>query len=177
MTKTANVTNTEVKNTILELFQKARQRPDTNFELSHFLDFLTHPPHKKNSIKNTFKGVKRYYRFMDMLELEFGICFKLSDLDRYYSVDALTKKVLERMQKANGNKMVLKQRKERKQNHVIDVVLLLVLAVFYAYWGIHWLPLAATALFVSVFYWLYSSRSYEKRHIKKLESRLLGKQT
>jgi hypothetical protein len=77
------MTEIQVRTKILEIFQEERQKPDTNFEESHFLDFLTFPPHRKDNIKNSFKGVKRYHQFMDKLELDFEICFTLSELDRY----------------------------------------------------------------------------------------------
>lgn len=168
------MTETEIRNKILEQFQVARQKPNADFEESHFLDFLTYPAHKTNSIKNTFQGTKRYYRFMDMLELEFGICFKVSDLDKYYSVDSLTKKVLERLQKAQGNKIILKQRKERKENYLLDGVLIFLLLLFYSWLGFHWTILLILAVFGRIFYWIYSSRKYERQHIKRMDRKLSG---
>jgi hypothetical protein len=89
----------QVKTKILEIFQQERQKPDASFDESHFLDFLTFPPHGKDNIQNSFKGVKKYHQFMDKLELEFEICFTLSDRDRGYSIDKITKKVTERIGK------------------------------------------------------------------------------
>ena len=97
------MTELEIKDKILEIFNSERKNPSADFNESHFMDFLTYPAHPKNTIKNSFKGVRKYYRFMDKLELEFGICFSLQDLDKYYSVDQLCKKVLDRIKKGKGN--------------------------------------------------------------------------
>ncbi|MEO7977709.1 hypothetical protein [Flavobacterium sp.] len=93
------MTEIQVRSKILEVFKEERQKPAALFEEYHFLDFLTFPPHRKDNIKNSFKGVKKYYQFMHKLELEFEICFTLSDLDRGYSVDKITKKVIKELEK------------------------------------------------------------------------------
>lgn len=163
----------EVREKILFLFNQERQRPNSDFNESHFLDFLSHPPHSKDSIKNSFKGVRRYYRFMDKLELEFGICFTLSDLDKYYSVDSLTKKVLERMQKKRGNHMILKQRNETKENYLIEIILTSVSLLSYRWLGLHWLSFLITVLFGFAIWRIVRKRIYNKKHNKKL-SLILG---
>ena len=121
------MTETEIKNIILRIFNEERQKPDTDFSESHFLDFLTFPAHSKNTIKNTFKGVRRYYRFMGKLELEFGICFSIPDLDKYYSIDSITKKVIERINKRRGNLMILKRRNEEKDKYGFEITMTILL--------------------------------------------------
>lgn len=165
----------EVREKILYLFNNERQCPNSHFEESYFLDFLTHPPHPNNSIKNSFKGVRRYYRFMDKLELEFGICFKLSELDKYYSVDQLTKKVLERIGKGRGNLMILKQRNEEKEKYYIEVILTLIIMGAFFWFGFHWLSILITVTFGIAIWWIISSKIYNKRHIKKMNL-IIGKE-
>jgi hypothetical protein len=53
------MTETEIKEKILEIFKEERQRPDLAFEESHFLDFLRFPAHSKNNIKNSFQRSKK----------------------------------------------------------------------------------------------------------------------
>ncbi len=162
------MTELDVRDRILVLFNKERQTPNADFDKSHFLDFLSSPPHSKDTIKNSFRGVRRYYRFMDSLELEFGICFSLSDLDRYYSVDSLTKKVLQRIDKSRGNLMILKQRSEQKETYRIEILLTAILISTYFWLGIHWLTILLTVTFGIAIWWILSSKIYNRQHNKKL---------
>ena len=166
------MTQQEVQIKILEIFQSERRNASAEFDATHFMDFLTHPAHKKNTLKNSFRGVRKYYRFMDKLELEFGICFRLSDLDQYYSVDKLTKKVLERIQKGKGNKMILQRRNQEKEKYIIELVLLIILAGLFYWKGIHWISITLTILFGIAICWIVSSKIYNKQHIKKMNERL-----
>ena len=170
------MTELEVRDRILVLFNKERQTPNADFNESHFLDFLTRPPHSKDTIKNSFKGVKRYYRFMDSLELEFSICFKLSELDRYYSVDSLTKKVLERINKGRGNLMILKMRNEQKETYWIEIVLTAILLSTYFWLGIHWLTILLTITFGIAIYWILNSKIHSRQHNKKLTAKFKNKE-
>ncbi len=113
---------------------------------------------------------------MDMLELEFGICFKISDLDKYYSVDSLTKKVFDRLHKSKGNKIILKQRKERKENYLPDGLLIFLLLLFFFWLGFHWTMLLIVAIIGRIYYWIYSIRRYERQQIKLMQDRLSGNQ-
>lgn len=169
------MTEIEIRSKILDLFNKVRQRPNTDFNELHFLDFLSNPPRPKDTIKNSFKGARQYYRFMDSLELEFAICFTLSDLDKYYSVDSLTKKVMERLQKGRGNLMILKQRNEEKDKYWIDITLSVILLLTYFWLGLHWLPILLTMLFAIAIWWIIGSRIHNKKHNKKLNL-IIGKE-
>ena len=170
------MTEMEVRDRILVLFNKERQTPKADFNESHFLDFLSSRQHSKNTIKNTFNGVRRYYRFMDSLELEFGICFKLADLDGYYSVDSLTKKVLERIGKGRGNLMILKERNEQKVMYWFEIVLTAVLGWTYFWLGIHWLPILLTIIFGITIWWTLSSKIYSRRHNRRLNLKFGNKE-
>ncbi|CAL2076329.1 hypothetical protein [Tenacibaculum sp. 190524A05c] len=167
------MTEQEVRNKILEIFKKERNNSSAQFNESHFMDFLTTPAYEKNTIKNSFRGVRKYYRFMDKLELEFGICFSLSDLDKYYSVEKLTKKVLERIKKGKGNKMILQRRNEEKEKYIFELVLLIILAGLVYWQGINWISILATVIFGIIIYWILSSKIYNKKHIKKMNERLM----
>ncbi|MDY8137272.1 hypothetical protein [Aquimarina sp. 2201CG5-10] len=166
------MTEQEVKNIILEIFKSERSNPSADFNESHFMDFLTHPAHKKNTIKNSFRGVRKYYRFMDKLELKFGICFSYSDLDKYYSIDKLTKKVLERIKKGKGNKMILQRRNEEKEKYIFEIILLIILIGVFYWQGISWISILAAIIFGGIIYWIVSSKLYSKKHIKEMNKRL-----
>jgi len=167
------VNESEIKDKILEQFNNSRQNPDAYFAESHFLDYLTFPEHRKDSVKNSFKGVRAYYRFMNVLELEFGICFTLPDLDRYYSVEGLTKKVIKRISKRRGNLIVLKRRNEEKERYFIEIILLLILMGLYTWLGLHLVTIFMTVIIGIVIYWITSSKIHHRNHNKKLAIKIL----
>lgn len=168
------MTDTEIKEKILKIFKEERQRPDLEFEESHFLDFLTFPAHSRNNIKNSFKGVKRYYQFMDRLELEFSICFTLPDLDKTYSIDKITKKVVERIGKKRGNVMIIKQRTEQRETYYIEIILAALTIIIYTFWGIDIISIILTFAFGFAFYWILSSKINDKLHNKKLKVKIMN---
>ncbi|MBC9796444.1 hypothetical protein [Sinomicrobium weinanense] len=167
------MTEQEVRDKILEIFKSERSNSSADFDENHFMDFLTHPAHQKNTIKNSFRGVRKYHRFMDKLELEFGICFSLSDLDTYYSIDKLAKKVLERIKKGRGNKMILQRRNEEKEKYIFETALTIILVGLFYWEGIHWISILTTIVFGIMIYWILNSKIYNKRHIKKMNKRLM----
>jgi len=167
------MTDIEIKETILKIFKEEKQKPDADFSESHFLDFLTFPAHSKNTIKNSFKGVRRYYRFMDKLELEFGICFSLPDLDKYYSIDSITKKVTERINKRRGNLMILKRRNEEKEKYSFEIILTIILIVIYILLGLNLISIALTIFIGIAIYWILSSKIHNNQHNKKLTKKIL----
>jgi hypothetical protein len=170
---TTPILKNEIKDKLLELFKIERQNPHAEFEESHFLDYLIYPESKYHSIKNSFKGTKKYYRFLDRIEFEFGICFPLRDHDNNYSVDGLVKKVQERMNKGKGNLMILKERNKYRERYVPEIILILVLIGLYFWLGIHWFSLLQTILVAFVFRWLISSRIHNYRHKKRMTAKIL----
>lgn len=163
------VMEVEIKDRILKVFNRKRERPDSSFEELYFLEYLTFPPKDKGKIKNSFIGVRRFYRFMDNLELEFGICFTLSDLDNpNYSIDELTEKVKERIGKRKGNLIIIKQRISDKENYYLEFLLLLILTVVFVNFKIHWISVILTVLIGVFFYWVTWSKMLNKKHDKRL---------
>ncbi len=162
------MTENDVRDKILFLFNQQRKKPDDIFDESHFMDFLKNPCYPRDSMKNSFKGARTYYKFMDLLELEFKICFKLADLDRYYSLDGLTKKVLERIEKVNSNIYILSERNKRKESFRIELFLGIILIICYLLLRIHWLSIIITLVFSFVLWWLNNNRRSNKKHLEKL---------
>ena len=162
----------EIKSRILEVFESERNGPGLDFVESRFMDFLTSPP--KKNLKNSFGGARKYYRFMDSIEYEFGICFTYADLDKTYSVNGLAKKVSARIKKGKGNNMILKRRKEenRKEKYFLEIVLLLILAGLFYWLGIGWTTILASIVFGRIIYWILSSKIYSIKHAKRMTERL-----
>ncbi|UOE39148.1 hypothetical protein [Chryseobacterium oryzae] len=169
------MTQVEIGNKILELFNKKREKANTKFDESHFLDYLTFPPKNKGQIKNSFKGVRKYYRFMDSLEIEFSICFTLSDLDNpYYSVEQLTKKVQERINKRKGNLIIIKQRIAEKDKYYFEFLLILILTTAFFIFKTYWIPLLIAIIFSPIFYWITMSKINNRKHNKELYKKIIN---
>ncbi len=162
----------ELKNQILEIFQRNRQTPQSPFDESHFLDYLLSPPATKNNIKNSFKGVSRYYRFFEDVELTFGICFSLSDQDRFYSINQFVKKTKERIGKDRGNKMILDRRLQEKDHYYIEVVMTIILVTLIYFLKIHIITILFGIIYVIVVIWMVRNKLRNKRHNKRLLHRL-----
>ena len=170
------MTEFEIRNKILYIFNKKREKANAKFDESHFLDYLTFPPKNKGQIKNSFKGVRKYYRFMDNLEIEFSICFTLSDLDNpYYSVDELTKKVEERIIKRKGNLIIIKQRIAQKDKYYFELLLVLILITTFFVFKIHWIPFLLTIIFGVIFYWITTSKMQNAKHNKELYKKIINR--
>ena len=150
-----------------------RQRPNTDFDETHFFDYLVTPPSRHNSLKNTFKGARKYYRFMERVELEFVICFRISDQDGYYSVDKLTQKVKERVAKRKGNMMILKQRAVEKDRYYFESSLITFLLGLYIWLGVNWITTILTLIIGLIIFWIIGVRVHQMQHNKMLYQKFL----
>lgn len=162
-----------VKERILKCFEKNRQRPDWPFEESHFLDFLTFPPAKKKTASYSFKASGKYYRFMQCIELEFGICLSLADTDRNYSVDSLVKKVEDRLTKSRGNLIILKNRNAEKPKYLFEIFASILLSCTYFRFGINWVSITLTLLLTLSSCFIFYTRKSFKKHNSALAKRIL----
>ena len=162
------MTPEELKTQIIEIFQRNRQTPNADYDESRFLDYLLTPPASKNNINNSFKGVKRFNQFIDDVELTYGICFSSADLDRFYSVEQFTKKTKERIGKGRGNKMIIRQRLEEKNNYSVHIILTIIfLAVIFAN-KLHWITVVVGIGYSIAMWWIISNELRTKRHDRKL---------
>lgn len=169
------MTSNELKKQILEIFQRNRQSPDSNFDEVNFLDYLLNPPASKNKIKNSFKGVRRYYKFFDDIELTFGICFSISDQDRFYSVDEFVEKTKERINKAKGNRMIIKRRLEEKDHYYIEFLFTLILVIICVLFKVHVISMIALICYSIVIWWIVNSKLRYRQHNKLLFKRIMDK--
>lgn len=167
----------EIRDRILVVFKRERKAPNADFDESNLHRFLPHPPLPQGKLKNSFSGAKRYYRFMNALEIEFGICFNYDDLDKEYSLDKLVKKVQDKIKNHRGNVMILERRMEVKNKYILEIVLVLVLALVFWILGLHWLPFLLAVPFGIVIGWTLVGRINDRRHNKKLAEILANKKS
>jgi hypothetical protein len=169
-----NMITEDLEARILDLFERTRQKPKSTYDRNHFLDYLIDPPATKDNIKNSFKGVRKYYMFFEAVEQAFGICFTLSDQDKFYSVDKFVSKTKERVGNVRGNKMIIRQRISEKETYYIEFMLTLIFVLIAAYFKIHVVSFIGAILWGIAMWWIIGSRLRGRRHNKRLFKMLIG---
>ncbi|MEL6256566.1 MAG: hypothetical protein AAFR87_31480 [Bacteroidota bacterium] len=100
--------NQAIQDKIREIFQEHRQNVNLPFEEEHFLDFLLAKDIKVGSIRNSFRGLARYNRFMEAIQMEFGICLKVADKEKTFALDEFVEKVEEMLANPQSSKAAMR---------------------------------------------------------------------
>ena len=107
----SRLTQAEVTNTVLRLFEDARQRKGAPPEPDRFLAFLTDPPAPSGRRPaDTFGGRRRFVRFMESVQLAFGICFTNAEWDKGFSLDDFAQLVLTKAMKPEQARRLANER-------------------------------------------------------------------
>ena len=165
-------TETEIRERVLKIFCQCRSKADAPFDESHFMDFLLYPPSKKDQFRNSFLGAYKHGNFMRKIELEFAICFTLSDYDSAFSLNAFCQKISQRIEKKSSNIALIKQRMNEKNYFIFEIAMLLILGALYYFLGLHWLPILLTPLFLIAIFWVFYHRIQEMSHTSKLQKKI-----
>lgn len=81
-------TNTEIRDTVTRLFEEARQVKGAPYEPDCFLAYITTPPAPQSRRSaDTFRGRRRFVRFMNSVQLALGICFTNEEWERPYRLE------------------------------------------------------------------------------------------
>jgi hypothetical protein len=105
------LTQPEARDTVLRLFENARKRKGAPAESDRFLAFLTDPPAPSGRrVADTFAGRFRFVRFMEAVQLEFGICFTNAEWDKGPSLDDFVQLVLTKMKKPEQARRLAEER-------------------------------------------------------------------
>lgn len=78
---------------VLGHFERCRATPGAPFPEANFLDHLVATPSGERAAYNSFAGLRRLNRFIDAVQLDFGICLSLKDRDANYSLQAFVDRV------------------------------------------------------------------------------------
>jgi len=90
--------NSDIRITVVRLYEQARQDNTQPFDPDRFLAFLSHPPAAKGKgVLDTFAGRYRLVRFFHAVQLEFGICFSNSDWDTGFTLDRFVERIAAKM--------------------------------------------------------------------------------
>lgn len=119
----------DITSRIVELFEAARATPGAEYDESHFLDFLLAEARVKGAVRNSFRGLRRFNAFIETVQLEFGVCFSLKDLEANYSLDQFAKRTEELQGRPAGSKRSLQN--QRRAGAGIGPMLVLNLILFF----------------------------------------------
>jgi hypothetical protein len=101
----------ELRDAILDIFERVRQRPGAPYEPDRFLAFLTDPPPGKGRrVTDTFAGRRRLVRFMNGVQLALGICFTLDEWERGFGLDDAVQLVAAKIAKPSQGLRLAQQR-------------------------------------------------------------------
>lgn len=159
---------------IIALFERHRATPGAAFEASYFLDFLLKDPKRKGALRNSFRGKWRFNSFIDEVQLRYGVCFSLSDIERDHSVDTFVERI-KVLQKSRRGSLRSLQNQERAGAGwgVVIVTDLMLLGLASAARKTPWLALlwvlAATAVTIAFVAFARRQRAYHRRLRARLE--------
>jgi hypothetical protein len=112
---------------VLLTFEKFRATPGAPFDEGHFLDFLLANPSGIGAVRNSFAGLHRFNKFMDAIQLEWGICFSQADLERSFSIDSFVDRANALQASRKGSLASLKSRERAGAGWTPVVILDLIL--------------------------------------------------
>jgi len=95
------------------MFEKHRESQNAVFDPEHFLDFLLVHSEKSQSIRNSFKGLRRLNAFLEAVQMEFGVCFSQEEIEKNWGLKEFSA-LLERKQKNRNGSLNAAKRKLRE---------------------------------------------------------------
>ena len=83
-----SLTKAEIREAVVRLFEMARQSKGEQYDPDRFLAFFTGSPAPTGRrVADTFGGRRRFVRFLEAVQLEFGVCFSNEDRDRGFTME------------------------------------------------------------------------------------------
>jgi hypothetical protein len=148
-----------LKDRILEIFNTHRKFPAQEFDENHFLDYLMDSPKVKGAFRNSFSGLRRFNAFLNEIQLEFKVCFKLEDRDKNFSLDQFAHRVSELTESKKSSLAALRHQMkygfEWRVFLILNAVLLLPISLFQSktilIYGYAALVVAANFVFVTLY--------------------------
>ena len=165
--------DSKVKHRMLEIFENHREQPGAPFDDDHFLDFLISEPKYVGAVKNSFKGLRRFNKFIDDVQFDFGVCFSVKDRESSMSVDKFADRIEKLMCSRSGSLRSLKNQERGGTGWTFPALFWLILvSIAIGVRDIWWLSilLIAVALVITGFF-INFSRS-ETQYRRRLRSRI-----
>lgn len=111
----------DVHQRILRVFEANRKTPGATFESDRFLAYLTHPPVSRGKRPaDTFAGRRRFVRFMEAIQLEFGVCFTYEEWARGFAVEELAHSIEVKRNNREAQHKLAEKRSREARAHLVS---------------------------------------------------------
>lgn len=151
---------------ILELFEQTREDSTGPCEEDNFLQFLIKPSGK--NIDSTFKGKRYKIRFLEKIQMEFGICFPNDFYEKDWSLKDFAVYIDTRKKDRAANLRMARKRLDQSKKADLALLiftnaLLLSLAALF-----HYLWVLPALINVFLLWFKYKDVQYHKRLVSKI---------
>jgi hypothetical protein len=165
-----------VKEKVLALFEQHRATPGAPFDAEHFLDYLLPDPSGKGSVRNSFRGLRRFNAFIDAVQLECAVCLSQQDREANYSVDRFVDRIEQLQQSRRGSLASLRSQMRGGSGNFAIIVNLILLLSLTALRSNAWMVAALSALLVIFNSWYILFHARSRRYQYALRQRILAAQ-
>ena len=160
----------DTRSRIIELFEAIRATPGAEYDDGHFMDYLLPEPGGNDVVRNSFTGLRRFNSFIEQMQIEFGVCYSLRDLEANYSLDKFVRRTEELLARPAGSMRSLQNQKKAGAGLgpmlLLNLVLLIVgYVVRDIWWALGIVVLAATIANT----WFLRFASKRRAYLGKLE--------
>ncbi|MGI9390781.1 MAG: hypothetical protein ACR2O1_12045 [Boseongicola sp.] len=156
---------------LLDIHSDIREDAAAPVDDAQFIESLIRP--KGRPIDDSFKGKMFKNRFLNRVEVDFGLCLPVEAVDRSWSIDELAEYVADRAAKPEVNLRLAKKRIDegRTADVTIYVVLGVVLLVPAIMATMPW-RLIPIAVFVAVMAYLLANKRLNVAHYRTLAAQI-----
>ena len=166
------ISDTDLRQQILEIFEKSRKEPGAAYDEQRFLNYLIEPPARHGEIKSSFAGNRRFVRFIDHVQAEFAVYFSKKDWDTNFSVDQFVQRIQELRDKPNGSIRSLQNAMAHSDIAAVILINVLLFAFAAICRNVFWLFSVALFAWLSVNCYLIWFYRRERRRLKSLLVRI-----
>lgn len=166
-------TKAQIREAVVRLFEAARQSKGGDYDPDRFLAFLTEVPAPTGRrVADTFRGRRRFVRFMDVVQMEFGVCFSNEDSERGFTMDEFVERIAMKVAKpAEAHRLAQRRLQEARVSlkdepvkfGLLTIPLLIAAVALHPIWlrillAMIWIGVTGTVLFVNRRGYTYARR-------------------
>mgnify|MGYP006908283423 CR=1 FL=1 len=102
---------------VTKCFEAARENTGGPYEPERLLAYLTEPPAQTGRrVRDTFAGRRRFVRFMESLQIEFGICFTMKEWEQGFGLDEISRLIERKTTKPDSQaRLALNREREARR--------------------------------------------------------------
>ena len=164
----------DLKGEILEIFRAVREERDAPYDENNFIQYLIKP--NGRSIHDTWKGKRYFVKFMNRVELQYGVTFPQGFYEKKWSLAKFAAYVDDRRRKPDVNRRYVLKQQGSPQLAPIFVFGFLNVIVFFPFPALLRLPFGwlylAVPLAANIWLWRFGKaiRSHDERLLENIEA-------